>query len=174
MMINILETNRLILRQFELTDAQAMFDLNVDEEVIKYTGDVAFESIEKAKEFLKSYSHYQQYGYGRWAVILKANGDFAGWCGLKYAPGKDEVDLGFRFFRKHWNNGYATEAAKACIDYGFNKLSLAKIVGRVMNSNLASIRVLEKTGMKLEKEIDPIATGFYGEPARLYAISKTK
>jgi RimJ/RimL family protein N-acetyltransferase len=59
----------------------------------------------------------------------------------------NEVDLGFRFFKKYWNLGYATETAKACIEYGFHQLQLTKIVGRAMELNVASVKVLEKTGM---------------------------
>jgi len=116
---------------------------------------------------LSTYNHYEKYGFGRWAVIRKQDDVYIGWCGLKYSPQLDEVDLGFRFFKKHWNKGYATEAAKACIDYGFNHLGLKKIVGRAMNENQSSIRVLEKIGMIYEKEFD-----FDGEVGSCYLISK--
>ncbi|MEO8149013.1 MAG: GNAT family N-acetyltransferase [Bacteroidia bacterium] len=168
-MKKILETDRLFLRQFELNDAQSFFGLNEDTEVIKFTGDSAFNSVETAENFLKSYNHYEQYGFGRWAVILKHDDAFAGWCGLKYTPEKDEVDLGFRFFKKYWNNGYATEVATACIDYGFNQLGLTKIVGRVMNENIASIKVLTRVGMKFEKDYD-----FHGHEGSCYAIYKNE
>ncbi|RKS02157.1 MULTISPECIES: GNAT family N-acetyltransferase [unclassified Flavobacterium] len=146
-MKTILETNRCYLRELTVIDAQHFYDLNTDQEVIKYTGDKAFTNVTEAKSFLENYSQYELYGYGRWAVIVKSNNEFIGWCGLKYSPDLDEVDLGFRFFRKYWNQGYATETAKACIDYGFHHLQLTKIVGRAMELNVASVKVLEKTGM---------------------------
>lgn len=167
-MIKILETGRLTLRKFEITDKEYFFELNADPDVIKYTGDQAFESVDFAEKFLKNYTHYSQYGYRRWAVILKDNGTFTGWCGLKYNPEIKEVDLGFRFFKKYWNKGYATEAGIACIQYGFNHLGVTKIIGRVMNNNIASIRVLEKAGLHFEKEID-----FNGEAGSCYCIYKT-
>ena len=71
-----------------------------------------------------------------------------GWCGLKYLSETNEVDLGYRFMKKFWDKGYATEAALACIEYGFNRLNLQRIVGRALPGNLASIKVLEKCGMK--------------------------
>jgi RimJ/RimL family protein N-acetyltransferase len=80
--------------------------------------------------------------------------EFIGWCGLKYLPETNEVDLGYRFMKKFWGNGYATEAALACIEYGFTRLNLRLVVGRALPANLASIKVLEKCGMKyLHEEV---------------------
>ena len=146
-MIPIIETSRCYLRQLTIDDASHFYELNSDPEVIKYTGDSAFESIESAQQFLQNYNPYQEFGYGRWAVIDKKTNEFLGWCGLKYSTELNEIDLGFRFFKKYWNQGYATETAKACIEYGFNQLNLTKIVGRAMEANVASVKVLEKIGM---------------------------
>ena len=66
---------------------------------------------------------------------------------LKYTPELDEYDIGFRFMKKHWNKGYATEAALACIEIGFNKFQMKSIVGRAMKENIASIKVLQKIGL---------------------------
>ena len=147
-MKKILETSRTYLRELSTDDAENFFLLNSDKDVLKYTGDKPFESILKTKEFLKNYNPYQEFGYGRWAVINKENNDFLGWCGLKFSADLKETDIGFRFFRKHWNKGYATETAKACLEYGFNTLKLEKIVGRAMEENIGSIKVLEKIGMQ--------------------------
>lgn len=146
-MNQILETSRCYLRQLTIDDATHFYELNSNPEVIKYTGDNAFESIDAARQFLQNYNPYQKYGYGRWAVIDKKTNEFLGWCGLKYSPELNETDLGFRFFKKYWNQGYATETAKACLEYGFNQLHLTKIVGRAMEANVASVKVLEKIGM---------------------------
>lgn len=148
------ETNRLLLRELEPADAEAFFGLNADPEVVKYTGDRPFESIDAARHFLENYDQYEKFGYGRWAVILKETGEFIGWCGLKYTPELEETDLGFRFFRRFWGRGYATEAAQACINFGFSHFKLKRIVGRAMAANIASVRVLEKTGFKFEKEME--------------------
>jgi ribosomal-protein-alanine N-acetyltransferase len=163
----ILQTSRLYLREFSTLDASHFYELNLDQEVIKYTGDVAFQSIEEAKKFLENYDHYHKFKFGRWAVIDKSNEEFVGWCGLKYSPEKDEVDLGFRFFQKHWNKGFASEAAQACLNYGFNDLNLKQIVGRAMKANLASFRVLEKVGMRYLKDFD-----FDGSEGVIYKIEK--
>ena len=147
----VLETKRCILRKFEIGDAESFYLLNADPEVIKYTGDEAFADIEDAKEFLRHYDSYLKVGYGRWAVINKEDNSFIGWCGLKLNE-EDLIDLGFRFFKKHWGNGFATETANACLNYGFEKLQMELIIGRAVVANAASIRVLEKIGMEYWKQ----------------------
>lgn len=163
--MKILQTNRLYLREFTIEDDTHFYELNLDPEVIKHTGDEAFKSVTEAKIFLENYDHYQKYQFGRWAVIAKSNDEFLGWCGLKYSIEKDEVDLGFRFFQKYWNKGFASEAAQACLNYGFNELNLLQIVGRAMKENAASIRVLEKVGMKFFADFD-----FEGKEGVIYKI----
>lgn len=149
--MHITETPRLYLREFILDDAQALYDLNADPEVLKYTGDTAFESIAAAKQFIKNYDHYKEHGYGRWAVIRKADEAFLGWCGLKYSADTSEHDLGFRFFKRYWNQGYASEAGMACIQLAWSEFNIQTLVGRAMCDNLASIKVLEKLGLQFEK-----------------------
>ncbi|MFI1771442.1 GNAT family N-acetyltransferase [Thalassobellus citreus] len=107
-----------------------------------------------SKLFLENYDHYKKFGLGRWAVINKENNEFLGWCGLKFSEELNEYDIGFRFFKKHWNKGYATESAKSCVEYGLNKLKLHEIVGRAMTENKASIRVLEKIGLEYNRDFD--------------------
>lgn len=153
-MKQILETDRLFLREFNLGDSKNLYELNLNPNVIKYTGDKAFENILDAENFLKNYNDYEINGFGRWAVIDKFNGDFLGWCGLKYVKEINETDIGFRLFEDYWNNGIATESASACLIYGFEKLNLKTVIGRAMAENLASIKVLEKLGLKYEKEFD--------------------
>ncbi|MEQ8325079.1 MAG: GNAT family N-acetyltransferase [Vicingaceae bacterium] len=144
------QTGRLLLRDFSVSDADSMFALNSDPEVIKYTGDPPFASISEARAFLNSYSHYSNHGYGRWAVERIADQRFIGWSGLKLNE-EQNVDLGFRFLRSEWNKGYATESALACLEIGFDMLGLEEIVGRVVQANIVSIRVLEKIEMIYDK-----------------------
>lgn len=146
-MTKILETPRLVLREMTPEDAAHAFLLNSDPEVLRYTGDEPFESVEEAREFLQKYESYKKYGFGRWAVILRETGEYLGWCGLKYTPELDEYDIGYRLMKKFWGSGYATEAAKACLELGFEQLDMPAIVGRVMPENTPSIRVLEKIGL---------------------------
>ncbi len=145
-----LETERLFLREFVKSDAKYIYELNAVREQIEFTGDVAFESVGAAEIFLENYSDYKRNGYGRWACVTKDTKDWIGWCGLK--KHNDFVDIGYRFFKEYWGKGYATEAAKASIDYGFEELGLSEIIGRAHADNAASIRVLEKIGLEFWKE----------------------
>lgn len=152
MMKTILQTPRLILREFHIDDAEQFYKLNLNPNVIQFTGDESFKNIEEAENFLKNYNDYERNGYGRWAVISKETGEFIGWCGLKFDG--NETDIGFRFFEEFWNKGFATESAKACIDFGFQELGLNEIVGRAMKENVASHKVLEKIGLEFSHEIE--------------------
>jgi ribosomal-protein-alanine N-acetyltransferase len=144
----ILETNRLLLRTFTPEDAQLIYELNLDPEITRYTGDPV-KDINHAKEVLEQVilPQYALYNHGRWAVHIKDDLEFIGWCGLKTRPERKEIDLGYRFLKTAWGKGYATEAAFACIKYGFEKLNLQRIIGRAMPDNVGSLRVLEKCGM---------------------------
>lgn len=168
-MKQILETNRLFLRELNVDDAENFYYLNLNPNVIKYTGNSAFKNIKEAKEFLENYQDYKLNGYGRWAVINKETNEFIGWCGLKFGEMENETDIGFRFFEKEWNKGFATESAKACITYGFEKLNLKRIIGRAMKENIGSIKVLEKIGLEYERN-----THFEEKDAVIYKIEKNK
>ncbi|MBL7745733.1 MAG: GNAT family N-acetyltransferase [Chitinophagaceae bacterium] len=144
----IIETDRLLLRTFTIDDAPLIYDLNLDPEVTRYTHD-PIKSIEHAKEILEKVilPQYVLYNHGRWAVHIRRDLEFIGWCGLKFRAEHNETDLGYRFKKSAWGKGYATEAAFACIRYGFKKLELKRIVGRAEPANAGSCRVLEKCGM---------------------------
>ena len=142
----LIKTPRLLLREFTPEDAEHMYQLNLDPEVIRYTGDVAFSSIEAAHDFLSRYDVYERHGMGRLAVLRREDDRWLGWCGLKYHPEEDMVDLGFRFFRRFWGQGYATESGRASLEYGFRTKRLKEISGQVVKVNFGSLRVLEKLG----------------------------
>jgi len=152
--MNLFETTRLRFRELNANDAQFAFDLNSDPLVIQYTGDPPFENLEAAKLFLENYTEvYRKNKYGRWGVELKENGELLGWCGLKYHPEENATDVGYRFFRKNWGKGYATEAAAATIQFGFSEYNLKRIVAHARKENTASLRVLEKCGMNVFGEV---------------------
>ena len=162
---DILETERTIMRPLSIEDANDFYSLNLDEAVLQYTGDKPFESIQTTTDFLANYDQYSKYGVGRLAVIDKATTEFLGWCGLKFSEDKNEYDIGFRFYKKHWNKGYATETARECLDYGFKQLHIEKIVGRAMAANIGSIKVLEKLGMNFKERFD-----FEGKEGVIYEL----
>jgi ribosomal-protein-alanine N-acetyltransferase len=161
----LLETPRLWLREFVLNDAAALFELNNDPAVLRYTGDQPFANVAAARAFVAGYEQYARYGYGRWAVLRKDSNEFIGWCGLRHQPEILETDLGYRFFQRHWGQGYASEAARACVRYGLSDLRLPQLVGRVMLGNMASIRVLENVGFSYWKPLD-----FDGVPDAYYRL----
>jgi RimJ/RimL family protein N-acetyltransferase len=146
-----LETDRLFMRPLTEADAAEMYALNADPEVIRYTGDGPFESVEAAAKFLREYKAYELYGVGRMAVILKDTGEITGWCGLKYHPDSGETDLGYRLMKKYWNMGIATESSLAHLNYGIHTLGLKRIIARAMHENAASIRVMIKCGFVFEQ-----------------------
>lgn len=146
-----LHTERLSLRPFRKEDGAAMYELNDDPEVLQYTGDTQFTDVAATESFLENYSQYEEYGVGRMTVILKATGEILGWCGLKYHPEEDEYDIGYRFYKRHWGKGYATESAKAIMADGFARIGMKQIVGRARMENTASINVFDKLGMEFVK-----------------------
>ncbi|MEO6612620.1 MAG: GNAT family N-acetyltransferase [Chitinophagaceae bacterium] len=162
----IIETKRLLLRTFTTGDAPLIYELNLDPDVIRYTGD-PIKDIEQALEVLEQtiIPQYVLYNHGRWAVQVKPGLEFIGWCGLKTRPERNEIDLGYRLLKKAWGKGYATEAAHACIKYGFEKQGLQRIVGRAMPQNIASLKVLENCDMQYvgDEIVD-------GHPAKTYEI----
>lgn len=161
----LVETERLILRELTPNDAQFAFELNGNPEVVMYTGDGPFDSVEEARQFLENYSDYQRNGFGRWGVVLKETGELIGWCGLKRDRETGEVDLGYRFFQESWNKGFATEASAACLEIGKTKFGLERIIARARKENPASYKVMEKLGFTFEKDYSED-----GETWVLYAI----
>lgn len=162
----VIETARLLLREFEPGEGELIYRLNADPEVVRYTGDPV-RDIQHGEEVLREVilPQYRLYGHGRWAVHTRADGAFIGWCGLKYRIELDEVDLGYRYSQANWGKGYATEAAIATVQYGLDVLKLTRIVGRAMPENIASRVVLEKCGMQYigDEIVD-------GHPARTYEV----
>ncbi len=144
----ILETPRLVLREKIVEDAPFFFELNSNYNVVKYTGDSPFNNLEEAESIVRYVmNQYKENGYGRWLVALKETNAPIGWCGLKYHTDTKETDIGYRLLESAWGKGYATEAAKACIEYGFEHFKLERIIGDAMKDNTASINVFKKLGM---------------------------
>lgn len=145
----VLETGRLWLRQMNEQDIDWFYRLNTDEQVMRYTGEPCYTDRRQAMKVLRErpIRDYSLYGYGRLACVLKASNEPIGWCGLKYLDDLDEVDIGYRFLSQFWGQGLATEASRACVQYGFETLGLKRIIGIALPENRASVRVLEKSGL---------------------------
>lgn len=154
-MLNLeIETERLIIRPFRLADVESSYEMNLDPEVNKYTGDGGVVSLEEMRRKIVEnvFGDYEKYGYGRLAVELKGVDSFIGFAGLKYLSDLKAVDLGYRFKRKYWGQGIATESGRACIQMGWEQLGLEEMLGFVLPGNIGSVRVLEKLGFQYEKE----------------------
>lgn len=166
----VIETERLILRELCLDDITGMMQLHSNPQVQKFTGeDVITTSAGIHDKIQEKVNEYRDYGYGRWATILKEGQQFIGWAGLSYLPEFDEIDLGYRFLPQFWGKGIATEACNAILVYGFETLKLQKIIAIALKENEASIKVMEKTGMQFDK-IAPYEEG--SEDAVWYAKHK--
>lgn len=146
--MKILETSRLILRSWSLADAERLFEICSDADVMRYIGTGKhYERIEQARDFLNWAINYErENGFCRWAVIEKDSGFIIGSCGFARPNGAEEVELGYLFVREKWGKGYATEAAIACLRYGFGKLDFREIIAMTALDNSASRNVLEKIG----------------------------
>lgn len=148
------ETTRLILRAMTVDDAADFFALNGNPIVMRYTHEPLLRSLKDARELLRCYPDFDTHGFGRWGCVLKETRQLIGFCGLKYLADYDEVDIGYRLLPGFWGRGLATEASRACIQFGFETLRLKRILGLVLPENTASIRVLEKSGLTFRDEIE--------------------
>lgn len=165
-----IETSRLIIRPACLEDAENLFFLNSDPIVMRYTGDKAFANVFEARKLIEErlIPQFKERRMSRFMVFLKDQ-TFIGWCGLKYHPETQEVDLGYRFMQKFWGEGYATEASKASLEYGFKTLLLPKIIAKAMPANTSSIKVMQKLAMHFRGYVhDPTDP----QPFILYDITK--
>ncbi len=126
-----------------------MMELNADPEVIRYTGDVPFVDEREPRAIVERLRRqFEARRMGRFVVLHRVTGEKLGWCGLRWNAAEEVADLGYRFCRRYWGQGFATESSEASIRYGFEELGLDRIVAHAMKANVASVRVLERLGFK--------------------------
>jgi len=168
--MQIVETDRLILRTFELNDSQAMMHVFGDAEVMRF-GD-GIQTREWVEAWLRTcLESYEMWGFGPYAVVERSSGDVIGYCGLSYFPdihGREEIELGYRLRRAAWGRGYATEAARVIRDFAVYTLNIKPLIALIDPDNVSSIRVAEKIGMQYEADV--MLEG-YDHPDRVYAIA---
>ncbi len=166
----IVQTARLGLREFSLEDAALVLSLNQSSEVLRYIPEPPLRTIEEAQVILREMI-LPQYPrkLGRWAVFTLDKEEFLGWCGLKWIAETGRIDLGYRYKASAWHKGYATEAAAAVLNYGFQQLALREITAHAHIDNIASQKVLEKIGMQYLGE----GTDF-GMPVKGYTAFNNK
>lgn len=150
----ILETDRLILRTWELTDVDEGFAIWGDKEVMRYIPDATILTKDQVLDSIKrGIDHQMKYGYQHWAVILKSEQKLIGSCGFNHFDNPTEkdhhesfqtIEMAFHFQKNYWGNGYASEAAEACVAYAIEHFTADRIVGGVNKQNVRSVRILEK------------------------------
>ena len=145
----IIEIERLTIRSFRKSDIPEYAAIVADPEVTKFLGDGSPHSFEQATAYIVDCIRSEaEEGFARYAVILKETRELIGFCGFKKASGY--IDLGWRYARRVWGNGYATEAAVAVLDYGTNTLKLSGIIAESAVENIGSVRVIERIGLQFE------------------------
>ena len=154
-----LETKRMILRDIESADEQNLLELDSDPEVMKYlTNGLPHTRVEIRQTLFRMgemrVHHSGKFGY--WAAIEKSTSKFMGWFHFrprfKDPTNTTIIELGYRLKKDFWGQGYATEGSLALLDKGFNQLGVEKVFATTMKKNIASQRVMEKVGMKFDKE----------------------
>ncbi|MFK7758232.1 MAG: GNAT family N-acetyltransferase [Flavobacteriales bacterium] len=161
-------TNKMILRRWNKSDAEFLFALNSDPNVLLYTGDSPFWSVAEAEKFIAHYNHYTTFGYGRWICELKSTGEAVGWAGLKnQMKSVGIIDIGFRFLKNYWNKGLATEAAEECLKLGFETFGITEITGRAAVENIYSGKVLQRIGMTKLPKVNEV----HGHKMNFYSLN---
>ena len=168
----VLETNRLLLREMTLSDMSAL-SLILQDEKVMYAYNGAFNDKETLIWMQKQLQRYKDYGFGLWGVFLKDTNEMIGQCGITMQEYKatQVPEIGYLFAYKHWHNGYATEAAIACREYGFNTLRLDELYSIIRNTNIASQKVALRNDMS---PIDSIVKHYRGVdmPHVVYCVRK--
>jgi RimJ/RimL family protein N-acetyltransferase len=149
------QTERLILRPMTEKDAGFILELLNEPSFIRYIGDRKVRTLEGAQAYITNgpVASYAQNGFGLYLVELKESGESMGICGLIRRNTLKDVDIGYAFLPKFWSRGYAFEAAREMKRYAQEELQLKRLVAVVDPENPASIRLLEKLGMKFEKMV---------------------
>jgi len=153
--LNVLETERLLLRQLTTDDAEFILELLNEPSFIQNIGDRGVRTLEAARLYILNgpVASYAKNGFGSYLVILKETNESIGMCGLIKRDGLEDVDIGYAFLPKFWSRGYAVESALAIKTYAKDVIELKRMVAITDPANEGSIRVLERLGLRFEKMI---------------------
>jgi [ribosomal protein S5]-alanine N-acetyltransferase len=164
----ILQTSRLILRPFLDEDIGRLAELMANRDFMRFS--LGPYTREQTQSVLQKFLSWNQAGLpSQFAVIFRSNNELIGYCGFLHwhLDGADEIEIGYRLDPDYWNLGLASEAAQAVRDHAFHDLTLSKVISLIHPDNIASRRVAEKNGMKIERE-----TVFRGFPTLVFAITR--
>lgn len=150
--IPMITTPRLVLRPFTVGDFDVLFEIVQEPEIFRYFPSTGAWSEDKVERYIQyQIAHWKKYNYGHWAVVIRETGQIIGWNGLEYLPDTNETEVGYLLSGVFWGKGYATESAGAAVKFGLNKIGLKEIIGLTHPQNLASQRVLEKSGLSFSR-----------------------
>jgi len=164
----ILETARLILRPFQGEDIGRLAELMANRDFMRFS--LGPYTREQTQTVLQKFLSWNQAGLpSQFAVFFRSNNELIGYCGFLHwhLDGADEIEIGYRLDPGYWNRGLASEAARAVRDHAFRDLTLSKVISLIHPDNIASCRVAEKNGMKMERKIV-----FRGFPTQVFAITR--
>ena len=163
-----IETERLIVRPMEPGDAEALWEMLREPSTWEFIGPPQVQSLEETRRFVeRKAAYHREHGFAMWAVIERESGRPVGDCGLQLLEGGPEVELGYHLTLASRGRGYTTEAARACLAYGLEKVGLDRIVAVAWPGNGASQRVMQKCGMRL------VGAGFhYGHETVDYELTR--
>jgi len=162
-----LETERLILRMFRESDTDAYAEMMADPEVMRFLGGRPLPRAEAWRSMALMLGHWQLRGYGFWAVEERASGEMVGRVGCWRPEGWPGLEVGWTLRRSFWGRGYATEAARASVDYAFTALEQARVISLIAPENAGSIRVAERLGERPAGEWE-----VFGTKVIVYAVGR--
>jgi ribosomal-protein-alanine N-acetyltransferase len=143
-----LHTRRLTLRPILPADTAHFYRIYQTAGVLQYFPNPTPPPLEKVERFVANQqAHWDKYGYGNWGILLNGGEQVIGWAGLQFLPETDETEVGYLLDKPFWGQGYATEVARASLDYGFSHFDFPEIIALVHPDNLASLKVAAKCGM---------------------------
>jgi RimJ/RimL family protein N-acetyltransferase len=164
--IPVIETERLVLRGWREDDFSAYAEMAADPEVMEFVGG-ALEGPQAWRQMAMFAGHWLLRGYGTWAVERRADGAVLGRAGLWNPEGWPALEVGWTLARHAWGHGYATEAARAAIEWTWSELGAPRLISLIAPENARSIRVAERLGMHLDRDGNVL-----GRPVRIYALDR--
>ncbi|MDB5033954.1 MAG: ydaF [Chlorobi bacterium] len=168
-MMNIptVETDRILLRAFTPDDLDDLAPILADPDVVRHlAGGKPFTRDQVAGAIERINAYWGKHGFGLMALVLKESGRVAGWCGLTLLDATPEIELVYMLAKQEWGKGLAAEAARAMLRLGFGMPGMERIVAVARHENPASYRVMEKIGMRYERDVR-----FYDLDMVCYAIT---
>jgi len=153
-MASTIQTNRLTLRPLERADAEVLLRIYQTDGVLRYFPPSISLSLEKIqRSILRLQEHWDTRRYGRWGIIPNGENQIIGWAGLQFLPELNETEVGYLLDKPYWGQGFATEAARASIEFGFENCQLDHIIALVAPDNIASRHVIEKCNLTYTETI---------------------